>query len=51
MDLSKAFDYIPRKFLKAKVDVYGYSENALVFFSYLKRQKQSVQIKNTYSIF
>ena len=52
MDLSKAFDCIPQKLLIAKVDAYGFNENALTFFfSYLKRRKQSIQINNTYSIF
>ena len=52
MDLSKAFDCIPHELLIAKVDEYGFNENALTFFfSYLKRRKQSVQINNTYSIF
>ena len=48
MDLSKAFDCIPHELLIAKMDAYGFSENALTFFfSYLKRRKQSVP----YSIF
>ena len=52
MDLSKAFDCIPHELLIAKMDAYGFSENALTFFfSYLKRRKQSVQINNAYSIF
>ena len=52
MDLSKAFDCTLHKLLIAKMDAYGFSENALTFFfSYLKRQKQSFQINNTYSIF
>ena len=52
MDLSKAFDCIPDELLIAKMDAYGFSENALTFFfSYLKRRKQSVQINNIYSIF
>ena len=52
MYLSKAFDCIPPKLLIAKMDAYGFSENAFTFFfSYLKRRKQSVQINNTYSIF
>ena len=52
MDLSKAFDCISHELLIAKMDAYGFSENALTFFfSYLKRQKQSFQINNTYSIF
>ena len=50
MDLSKAFDCIPHELLIAKMDAYGFSENALTFFfSYLKRRKQSVQ--HIYSIF
>ena len=52
MDLSKAFDCIPHALLIAKMDAYGFSENVLiVFFPYLERRKQSVQINNTYSIF
>ena len=52
MDLSKGFDCITHELLIAKMEAYGFSENALAFFfSYLKRQKQSVQINNKYSIF
>ena len=52
MDLSKAFDCIPYKLLDAKMDAYGFSENALtLFFSYLKGRKQNVPINNTCSIF
>ena len=52
MDLSKAFDCIPDELLMTKMDGYGFSENvSTFFFSYLKRQKQSVQINNIYSIF
>ena len=53
MDLSKAFDCIPHEILIiAKLDAYGFSENALrFFFSYLKRRKQSVQMNNTCNIF
>ena len=51
MDLSKAFDCTPDELLQAKMDAYGFSENALTFFfSYLKRRKQRVQIINTYII-
>ena len=38
MDLSKAFDCIPRELLIAKMDAYGFCEKALTFFfSYLKQ--------------
>ena len=48
MDLSEAFDCIPHELLIAGMDAYGLNENALIFFfSFLKRQKQSVQINNT----
>ena len=48
MDLSEAFHCIPHELLIAGMDAYGLNENALTFFfSYLKRQKQSVQINNT----
>ena len=52
MDLSKAFDCIPHELLIAKMDAYGFSENALtLFFCYLNRRKQGVPIKSAYSIF
>ena len=51
IDLFKAFDCIPLERLMAKMDAYGFSQNALTFFfSYLKRRKQNIQINNTYRI-
>ena len=52
MDLSKAFDSIPRDLLIAKMYAYGFSTDAVTFFYlYLKRRKQNVRINNTQSIF
>ena len=52
MDLPKAFDCIPHEILIAEMDAYGFSENALTFFSsYLKQRKQRVKINSTYIIF
>ena len=46
MDLSKAFDCIPHDLIIAKSYAYGFGEKALVLiYSFLKRQKQCVQIK------
>ena len=51
IDLSKAFDFIPYDLLIAKMEAYGFSEDFLTFlYSYLKRQKQSVNINNVHSM-
>ena len=51
MDLSKAFDCIPRDLL-AKLHAYGLSEDAVTFVhSYLKCRKQGVKINDTESVF
>ena len=52
MDLSKAFDCIPHELLIAKLNVYSFDRKSFVFFySYLKRRKQCVNVKNIQSTF
>ena len=52
MDLSKAFDCIPHDLLITKIEAYGFSEDFLtILYSYLKHQKQSVNINNVHSMF
>ena len=47
MDLSKAFDCIPRELLIAKMHAYGSDLNSLTFFySHLKNRKQNVTVNN-----
>ena len=52
IDLSKALDCIPRDLRIAKLQAYGFDEDALVLtYSYLKGGKQCVEINNIYSSF
>ena len=50
MDLSKAFDTINHDLLLVKLKSYGFSINVLdLICSYLKKEKQPVQINNSFS--
>ena len=52
MDLSKAFDCVPRDFLLAKLAAYGVNESFLCYiYSYLLNRKQCVRINNINSDF
>ena len=52
MDLSKAFDCIPRDLLIVKFSTYGFDKTALKYiYSYLKKKQQCVRINNIYSGF
>ena len=50
MDFPKVFNTINHDLLEAKLKTYGFSTNALdLMCSYLKIQRQSVQINNSFS--
>ena len=50
MDLSKTFDTINHEWLIAKLDAYGFSNNALLFMrSYLKDRSQRVSINSSFN--
>ena len=50
MDLSEYFDTINHDLIIAKLDVYGFSNNALLFMlSYLKNRSQRVSINGSFS--
>ena len=52
MNLSKAFDCVPHDLLFANFHAYGLSMDAITFiYSYMKRRKQGVKIKDTESLF
>ena len=52
MALSKVFDCIPHDLLVAKLHPYGLSMDAITFiYSYMKKRKQGVKIKDTESLF
>ena len=49
-DLSKAFDCINHELLIAKLDAYGFENNALSYiYNYLTKRSQRTKVKNSYS--
>ena len=49
-DLSKAFDCLPHNLLIAKLNAYGFDNNAVRFvYDYLISRKQRTKISDTYS--
>ena len=50
MDLSKAFECIPRDLLTAKLYAYGFGKNSLkLIYSYLKERNQRVKLNSEFS--
>ena len=51
-DISKAFDCLPHDLLIAKLDAYGFKNDALyLIFNYLNNKKQRVKINSSFSSF
>ena len=52
MDICKAFNWISHDMLITKMHAYGFSSKTwTLFYSYLKRHKQSIKINNLCSVF